>query len=570
MQRPPPLNEYTGFIPNVQASQSKHAGGPTLTTTSWQPDRVDIASITAQEFFSRYVATRTPCILTGHLPDAEWKATARWSSMEYLKRVAGHARVQVETRDEGKGEAFGSGRKRRWMKMEEFLSKVEQGDTGLYLSTQYDGEEADDDGDDNENDEDWKEIDEPMEEDENDDDWVDEDGGDDDGEEDHEVSEYCKPPLQRLLSDFPLRPSILKTLTPQQVNLWMGAADQKGVSSGLHHDFADNLYVVLQGRKSFRIFPPSDAEKLYLNGAALRVFPNGLVQYPGRRVRADGAFVNDVAEWNLTNAIRMIREARVDGDVAAEEEAMVVLHEAMKVLDEEDWEEASVLRDDYQESDEEDGNGDENGDDKEETMIDENGDDNGEDEDFQDDENESDEEEESFDGRINTDEPPSFSLIDVETLKSGKNLDAFPLLKEARQTIFSVEEGEMLYLPASWFHEVQSFPSSATPKKSFGTHMAFNYWFHPPTQTTFANPYDDAFWEDQWRAVACLIDGVDDDEEDFTPGSLRHPLSLAARLSMARPGSWVMRSKEGGKFLGIAKRATNRKFGIAEKRGAAR
>ena len=44
----------------------------------------------------------------------------------------------------------------------------------------------------------------------------------------------------------------------------MGASTSEGVSSGLHHDFADNLYIVLKGQKAFTIFPPSDADKLYV------------------------------------------------------------------------------------------------------------------------------------------------------------------------------------------------------------------------------------------------------------------------------------------------------------------
>lgn len=61
-------------------------------------------------------------------------------------------------------------------------------------------------------------------------------------------------PLDRLRGDFPLRPRLAGALIPQNVNLWMGYTKPKkgGSSSGLHHDFHDNLYVLLRGKKTFR------------------------------------------------------------------------------------------------------------------------------------------------------------------------------------------------------------------------------------------------------------------------------------------------------------------------------
>ena len=59
-------------------------------------------------------------------------------------------------------------------------------------------------------------------------------------------------PLDKLKDDFPLRPRLTGGLLPQTVNLWMGHSSNKGSSSGLHHDFHDNLYVLLRGKKTFR------------------------------------------------------------------------------------------------------------------------------------------------------------------------------------------------------------------------------------------------------------------------------------------------------------------------------
>ena len=64
--------------------------------------------------------------------------------------------------------------------------------------------------------------------------------------------------------------------------------------------------------------------------------------------------------------------------------------------------------------------------------------------------------------------------------------------------------GEVLYLPAGWFHEVTSLNGdddvhSDTPS----VHMALNYWFHPPDNLDPVNghrkPYLRPFWPDMWK-----------------------------------------------------------------------
>jgi uncharacterized RmlC-like cupin family protein len=69
-----------------------------------------------------------------------------------------------------------------------------------------------------------------------------------------------------------------------------------------------------------------------------------------------------------------------------------------------------------------------------------------------------------------------------------------------------ISAGEMLYIPAGWFHEViseNSVESSdllrAKPEGSRG-HLAFNYWFHPPDAKDFEKPYCTSFWKDEWKA----------------------------------------------------------------------
>ena len=110
-------------------------GGP------WVPDLVD-PSISSEDFWRRYVATRTPCVLDG-LPwpaagaisgkggmkggkeregeraegegkernaQAEQRGVAAWADNNYLRRRAGQATVSVEYKD-SRVTSFGRGRK---------------------------------------------------------------------------------------------------------------------------------------------------------------------------------------------------------------------------------------------------------------------------------------------------------------------------------------------------------------------------------------------------------------------------------------------------------------------------
>lgn len=71
---------------------------------------------------------------------------------------------------------------------------------------------------------------------------------------------------------------------------------------------------------------------------------------------------------------------------------------------------------------------------------------------------------------------------------------------------FPPTAGEMLYLPAGWFHEVTSHGAAlagdGVNSSPSGLHMAFNYWFHPPSSCgpdDFTRPYGESgFWERDW------------------------------------------------------------------------
>lgn len=54
-----------------------------------------------------------------------------------------------------------------------------------------------------------------------------------------------------------------------------------GASSGLHHDYHDNLYVLVKGKKAFHLWSPADAHSLYTHGKIARVHANGRIVYNG-------------------------------------------------------------------------------------------------------------------------------------------------------------------------------------------------------------------------------------------------------------------------------------------------
>jgi hypothetical protein len=102
-------------------------------------------------------------------------------------------------------------------------------------------------------------------------------------------------------------------------------------------------------------------------------------------------------------------------------------------------------------------------------------------------------------------EPSSFSRIPTSLLHQHLSLPTtavsvdsdssmgFDLSKASTPFVVDINPGEMLYLPASWWHEVTS--SSPDSSKS-NVHMAFNYWFYPPDGLKkFDEPYqDDIVW----------------------------------------------------------------------------
>ena len=421
-EAPPVANEYAGWRPCAGASLQ----------------RVACASLSPRAFFERYVATRTPVILTGGLGDAAWRAPAAWTD-EHLRAAAGAARVRVETRAHA-GAPFGAGSHAR-MRFDAFLEQLRGAggaDSLLYLTTEATRLDA------------------------------------------HGRLALVTPPLTHLLADLPLRPALAGNLVPAAVNLWMGRT-ATGASSGLHHDWHDNLYALLRGRKRFALYAPSDTARMYPHGSARRVHANGRINYAGAPSRADGADARDVARvaaleaadaQAVLAAAELAERAGAPGARKARRAAEAALETA---LAETLRAEALAAGDACGESGDEGEDGSDGGSDDAVAFC-------GQD-DYQD--SDAGDASDDADGDDDDEPPPHFSAVDQSRLHD------FPLFAEAVCVHADVTAGELLFLPAGWWHEVTSWSDGDA---GVGTHLACNWWFHPPDTADFDAPYGNTLW----------------------------------------------------------------------------
>ncbi|HSC46916.1 MAG TPA: cupin-like domain-containing protein [Gammaproteobacteria bacterium] len=184
--------------------------------------------VSLAEFYRDYYLTRTPVVISTQALDQLGWQTGRWTN-EYLLYKAGAQEVLVLRRDDTSNFAPEHTRYTP-MRFHEFMTRVmmrPQGDHDLYLNLQHD--------------------------------------------------KVMEPPLLQLLGDFNV-PVYFKDLALRCVNLWMGNSESS-ITTPLHHDFNDNLYVVVEGRKHFTLFPPEQAPNLYPQGKLLEVGANGYIRY---------------------------------------------------------------------------------------------------------------------------------------------------------------------------------------------------------------------------------------------------------------------------------------------------
>lgn len=472
------------------------------------------SDLESTSFYRKYVYPRTPVKIAADVGCPISVSDFRADNLEDKLHYDGI--LQVERKHHG---GFGSGAKREKMPLGHLLALLRGGDGSYYLTTQYEAnEESGDEREEgslfdceNENedelgiqsDEDDKGNDEGDDEgtplgfaetssissiDMNDlhDDFEDENDDFSDSsdpildpelelslsEAQSRVKELLQPPLTNLCLDekMPLVPAFLAGLIPQQINLWMGCGGGKtaapdlnnlteeslgkylpfspngGSSSGLHHDHADNLYILIQGTKRFTLFSPADAEKLHTIGMIHRIYENGLIDYEinefsknWKHVRSDGAILKSVAEWKLEKG---------DFSEYSQQQLEAMVNEP----------EPAVAGD------------------------------------------------RKYD-------PPNFSRVPpallhlhdfdsdaVQKLKTFSDKH-FPGFLDLHRVQVWLKPGEMLYLPAGWFHEVTSFGDP----ESDPIHIALNYWFIPPTENHSENAYPDSYWaEDHARTAAAV------------------------------------------------------------------
>ena len=380
-------------------------------------------------------------------------------------------------------------------------------------------------------------------------------------------------PLTKLKQDFLCRPDILGNLVPFQYNTWIGRTGDKPTSSGLHHDFHDNIYVLLSGRKHFRLLSPAAAQSLETSGGATAVLPNGVInhEFP---TRLDGAHPTSVAESNLerTNRVAMsnyennftnntertkaaIQQAFESIQRYNDAYARALLEKAetqVQVFDlvrdcqensadplqaisclsesnlnstiEDDnvltgkkrrrspledagndfLAERSTHQDDEQDLTEDGNDGSAESDtdaDLEDALrkFEEGNPEEDYNEDAQDvlDDYENDNKTQRA---SKTSKPSNFCNVELDaaSLKAGR-------FRGHNIAYCDISAGDLLYLPAGWFHEVISTSSDSNATKNDvlpGSHMAFNYWVHPPSSNQYEKPYGDDYWLKRFVDIA--------------------------------------------------------------------
>ncbi|GMH42361.1 hypothetical protein BSKO_10280 [Bryopsis sp. KO-2023] len=393
----------------------------------------DAGWLTPEDLWKDFISTRTPVLIKGHIKDDAWSVPKRWKENAYLNEKAGNVTVKVEKRG-GAKEKFGKGRKMA-MNFGEFLGEIAEGDETLYLSPQ----EA----------------------------CVGVDG----------LPELISPPLDEFKGDFPFRPELMGNLVPHQINIWMGNA-RNGSSSGLHHDFHDNLYILVKGKKRFKLFSPEKAHRMYTVGKIAEVHKNGRIIYETEKpTLSDGSLVEAFEEFQKMKAAK---EALIIAEAEQDEEAMEKAEEELDALMEKSLD--GFFDDVEGNVEEEDSSGDDKKPKSDEVEVDE-------------------------------EDPSNFSKVDLSLSRKAlkKKFPKFP--RDAACCCAEVEEGNMLYLPAGWFHEVTSFNMD----DSSNGHIAFNYWFHPPNNLEaeksegFEKPYVSDYWASTWANRMLDVDEKEDD-----------------------------------------------------------
>jgi hypothetical protein len=88
----------------------------------------------------------------------------------------------------------------------------------------------------------------------------------------------------------------------ESCNLWMGKS-QNGSSSGLHHDYHDNFYILQQGKKQFELYSPDTAPYMKTFGQIDKIHFNGVISYVGAETRPDGVPIRKDIDGGINDVI---------------------------------------------------------------------------------------------------------------------------------------------------------------------------------------------------------------------------------------------------------------------------
>ena len=486
---PAPVLEYAGWTPPARgAPHSVH--------------RAPAAEMSPEKFYDTYVSKRRPVVLTGGLENTPWaRCTETWTDGFLKNHPEGDSLVRVETRTDT-NQSFGKG-KYQQMRFCDFMERFSSGDDKLYLTASPASTDA------------------------------------------HGRPSVASAPASFLVGEthpaqIPFRPKLAGNLVPANVNLWLGVSGNKS-KSGLHHDHHDNLYVLLQGTKTFELYQPDTVTQMYTIGTPRKVHRNGLINYIEGGTSFEDGDAGGLKKRILSQKVR---------DAEAEVQAVLdTVHGDLDPVDTEWLRTAEEKLDDAMDATMGDftrelrSDGDDDDDDSE------SGDENdfaGHDDfdDLSDSDLEFEEEEEDgfyqseFEVRSEEQEmirqslqrnkerkeklerdPPSFSQTSRAAPSDvPKNFPLFVKAQETRMMTTTVRAGEILFLPTGWFHEVSSSGDTSAEdgdrknQKEGGNkddknkkHAALNYWFHPPLfGASFATPYGTQerqdMWESDWTA----------------------------------------------------------------------
>ncbi|CRG96270.1 cupin-like protein, putative [Plasmodium gallinaceum] len=365
-------------------------------------DRID-KNISAEQFYLDYVLKRKPCLLK-----SEYIIGERCNiDINFMKENVENSYVELEQKVSN---SFGIGKKKK-MKFHKFLSLIEKGDSNYYLNTQYIKENP------------------------------------------YGPTDFCNSITRQMINFLPKKLKIMGNLEIYQYNIWLGNNEDKNLKTFLHHDYHDNIYVLLKGKKIFRIYSPNFAYDLKTNGNINRIYNNGLITY-SPFIRSDGSHYFDVYKKKIDKVYSdintMNEHLNKENNLIEDKIIEKCINKAEKKLNKL---ENNILDYKLRKSK------------------------------FQ------------YKEKKRNDIPNHFCILN--TTERKYELDIFNDNTDIKQKYIEVcmNEEDILYLPCGWFHEVKSFSGEKY-------HLAFNYWYYPPyikmnssgeAQNRFCHPYVDKY-----------------------------------------------------------------------------